>query len=83
MCQQGKSMAESQRKRLGFAGQRNRRLEPRISRINTDEERPCRHVGIVTCTQDPDPLALAQNIHDAVKNLESCEGKLLKVIRKN
>jgi hypothetical protein len=42
-----------------------------------------KHAGIVVCTQDPDPLALAQNIDDAVKNLESCEGKLLKVIRKN
>jgi hypothetical protein len=42
-----------------------------------------KHAGIVTCTQDPDPSALAQNIHDAVKNLEACEGKLLKVIRTN
>jgi hypothetical protein len=37
----------------------------------------------VACTQDPNPEALAQNIHDAVKDLESCEGKLLKVVRKN
>ena len=42
-----------------------------------------KHAGIVACTQDSDSLALAQNIHDAVKNLESCEGKLPKVIRKN
>jgi hypothetical protein len=42
-----------------------------------------KHAGIVACTQDPNPEALAQNIHDAVKDLESCEGKLLKVIRKN
>jgi predicted nuclease of predicted toxin-antitoxin system len=42
-----------------------------------------KHAGIVACTQNPNPRALAQNIHDAVKDLESCEGKLLKVIRKN
>ena len=41
------------------------------------------HARIVACTQDPNPEALAQNIHDAGKNLESCAGKLLKVIRKN
>lgn len=41
------------------------------------------HFGIVACTQDPNPEAMAQNIHEAVKDFESCEGKLLKVIRKN
>ena len=30
------------------------------------------HAGIVACTQDSNPIALAQNIHDAVRNLESC-----------
>ena len=42
-----------------------------------------KHAGIVACTQDPNPEAMAQNIHDMLTNLESCEGKLLKVIRKN
>lgn len=42
-----------------------------------------KHAGIVACTQDPNPLTLAQNVSDAVKDLESCEGKFLKVIRKN
>jgi len=28
------------------------------------------HAGIVACTQDSDPEALARNIHDAVKELE-------------
>ena len=42
-----------------------------------------RHAGIVACTQDSNPIALAKNIHEAVRNLESCEGKIIKVIRKN
>lgn len=41
------------------------------------------HAGIVACTQDSNPIALAQNIHDAVRNLESCEGKFIKVFQKN
>lgn len=42
-----------------------------------------KHAGIVACTQDSNPIALAQNIHDAVGNLESCEGKFIKVFQKN
>ena len=39
------------------------------------------HGGIVTCTWDPDPPALAQRIHRAVTEAEGVAGKLLRVVR--
>jgi predicted nuclease of predicted toxin-antitoxin system len=40
------------------------------------------HAGIVACTQNPDPQALAGDIHE-VAGTGSCAGKFIKVIRKD
>jgi hypothetical protein len=40
-----------------------------------------KHAGIVACAQDSNPGALAQKIHHAVRDLESCEGKFIKVFQ--
>jgi hypothetical protein len=39
------------------------------------------HDGIVTCTRDPDSLALAQRIHQAETEVEGLGGKLVRVVR--
>ena len=40
------------------------------------------HAGIVVCSFDPDFEALAARIHNAVSNLASFDGQLLRVNRK-
>ena len=39
------------------------------------------HAGIIVCTTDPDSIALAQRIHDAIVAAGSVVGKCLRVYR--
>lgn len=39
------------------------------------------HAGIVVCTYDPDFVALAHRIHEAVSALESLQGQLIRINR--
>ena len=39
------------------------------------------HSGIIVCTVDPDPLALAFRIDAAIAKAESLEGRMIKVNR--
>jgi hypothetical protein len=53
----------------------NRRHFHRLHRTNPG------HAGIVTYTRDPDHLALAQRIHEAMSANEPLAGKLIRVVR--
>ncbi|MCH8274450.1 MAG: DUF5615 family PIN-like protein [Armatimonadetes bacterium] len=37
------------------------------------------HSGIVTCTVDPDPVALAERVHDAIAATIQLQGQLIRV----
>jgi predicted nuclease of predicted toxin-antitoxin system len=39
------------------------------------------HAGIIACTNDRDWAGLAERIHDAIKNEDSLQGKLIRVVR--
>jgi hypothetical protein len=53
----------------------NRRDFHRLHRSNPA------HGGIITCTDDPDRLALAQRIDQAVRTAGAMAGQLIKIIR--
>lgn len=69
---------------LQFAKDENRILltmnRKDFFRLHSDPDTA--HAGIVACTQNPDPQALAGNIHEVVR-AGSCAGKFIKVICKD
>lgn len=39
------------------------------------------HSGIIVCTYEPNPIRLADRINDAIEQLSSLDGKLIRIIR--
>lgn len=39
------------------------------------------HSGIIVCTFEPNPIRLADRINDAIEQLPSLDGQLIRIIR--